>query len=256
MYNNHENRFSLSRAQEIMWEAWDEPDKRTRLRLARQALKISKDCADAYVLLALDSAKSIDEAMDLYKTGMKAGERVLGKKTFKEEAGFFWGILETRPYMRARLGFANCLRDLGNLEEAVKHYKGMIRLNPNDNQGIRDILIPCLIILNRDNEAKALYRKYKDDYSAAWAYSKALMDYRSSGNSPVANKSLVAAYKRNKYIPIYLFEIKKIPKRLPEYYSPGDTNEAIGYAHYNLAAWKASPGALEWFVSNFELLTL
>jgi hypothetical protein len=28
-----------------------------------------------------------------------AGERSLGPKAFEEDAGHFWGILETRPYM-------------------------------------------------------------------------------------------------------------------------------------------------------------
>lgn len=245
-----EKESALHQAQEIMWEAWDEPDKRTRLRLARQALKISQDCADAYVLLALDSAKTPDEAMELYKKGMEAGERAIGEKMFKEEVGYFWGILETRPYMRARVGFANSLRESGNLEEAVEHYKDILRLNPEDNQGIRDILMPCLIVLNRDKEAKALHRRYKDDSLACWAYSKALLDFRSSGGSSTANNSLAVAFKKNKHIPIYLLGIKKVPRRLPEYYSPGDTNEAVIYVHGNLAAWKASPGALDWFAQQ------
>ncbi len=245
------NNEALNQAQEIMWDAWDTPNKRSRISLARKALKISPDCADAYVLLALDAAKSPDEAFELYKTGMEAGERAIGKKMFKEEAGYFWGILETRPYMRARLGVANCLRDAGKISEAAGHYKDMLRLNPNDNQGIRELLMPCLIIMGRDKEAEALYKKYEDDSSAAWAYSRALIDFRSKGSSPEADKSIVEGLKRNKYIPIYLLEMRKIPKTMPEYYSPGDVNEAIGYAHFNLGAWKNSPGSLEWLASQF-----
>jgi hypothetical protein len=99
---------ALEQAQDIMYDAWDSSGKR-RAELARHALEISKDCADAYVLLAEEAAKSLEEAKNLYEQGVKAGERALGPQVFEEEAGYFWGIIETRPYMRARLGLAQCL---------------------------------------------------------------------------------------------------------------------------------------------------
>jgi tetratricopeptide (TPR) repeat protein len=237
---------AIDQAQELMYDAWDAPDKRTRVRLARKALEISLDCADAYVLLALDSAKSHAEAMALYKAGVEAGERAIGKAMFKKEAGRFWGILETRPYMRALVGLANSLREVGKLDEAVEHYRDMIMLNPNDNQGIRYILLPCLVVLDRVKEAKDLLKQYNDDASAAWAYSRALLNYRKSGDSPVADKSLAAAIKQNGHVVKYLLGYRKVPKRLPDYYGFGDENEAIIYAHGNMAAWEASPGAVEW----------
>jgi tetratricopeptide (TPR) repeat protein len=246
-------RSALDQAQEIMYDAWDAPDKRTRVRLARKAFEISPDCADAYVLLALDSAKSPAEAMALYKMGVDVGERAIGTKTFQEEVGYFWGILETRPYMRARVGLANCLREIGKLDEAVEHYKDMIRLNPEDNQGIRYILLPCLIVLGKDKEAEALYKQYEDDASAAWAYSRALLDYRTSGDSPVANDSLAIAIKQNGHVVKYLYGIRKVPKHLPDHYGFGDENEAVIYAHGNLGAWKASPGALEWLSARIGI---
>src|SRR4051794_23072206 len=42
----------LSRAQEIMYEAFDTPSPAKRVKLAKKALETSPDCADAYVLLA------------------------------------------------------------------------------------------------------------------------------------------------------------------------------------------------------------
>lgn len=33
--------------------------------------------------------------------------------------------------MRARFGLAQCLEELGNLDEAVGHYRELLRLNPN-----------------------------------------------------------------------------------------------------------------------------
>ena len=39
----------LEKAQDIVWEAWDEPNPRRAIALAKRALSISPDCADAYI---------------------------------------------------------------------------------------------------------------------------------------------------------------------------------------------------------------
>jgi hypothetical protein len=90
----------LGQAQDLIYDAWEYADPMKRATMARKALKISGDCADAYVLLAEAAAPA--KALELYRKGVEAGERALGKQAFGEEAGHFWGILETRPYMRAR----------------------------------------------------------------------------------------------------------------------------------------------------------
>jgi tetratricopeptide (TPR) repeat protein len=239
-------RSPLQAAQEIIYDAWDAPTRARCVALAKKALEISPDCADAYVLLAEESARSLDEAMELYRKGVEAGERALGKKTFKEDVGYFWGILKTRPYMRARAGLAMCLWEAGETEEAVKHYWGMLRLNPNDNQGIRDLLMPCLIELGRDGDAEKLFLRYKGDPMAVWRYSRALLDYRNQGDSPRATAFLKAALSENKHVPLYLLGRKKIPRYLPDYHGIGDENEAILYAYQNTRVWKSTPGALDW----------
>jgi len=93
----------LEQAQQLIYEALETVGKR-RVELAEQALKISADCSDAYVILAEEKANSPEEALKLYEAGVQAGERALGKDIFEKEAGHFWGMVETRPYMRARLG--------------------------------------------------------------------------------------------------------------------------------------------------------
>lgn len=104
---------ALERAQELMYQAWDAPTRKRRLDLAVAAIAESRDCADAFVLLAEEGASSAEEALGFYTLGVLAGERSLGASTFLDEAGHFWGLLETRPYMRARLGLAQTLWALG-----------------------------------------------------------------------------------------------------------------------------------------------
>lgn len=240
---------AVQKAQQIMYDAWDASTKTRRVSLAKKALNISPDCADAYVLLAEETAQSLDEALELYRKGVEAGERALGKRVFSEDVGHFWGFLETRPYMRARAGLAGCLWDAGQREEAVEHYWDMLRLNPGDNQGIRYELMPRLIELGRDKEAEKLFKQYRDDGMATWMYSRVLLDFRKHGDSLGAGKSLEAALKENKYVPEYLLGKRRMPRTLPPYYGYGDENEAVIYVHGNKAAWQATPGGLGWLVA-------
>jgi len=122
-------RSAVDKAQEIMYDAWKAPTRQRAVALARKALEVSPDCADAYNLLAEETAQSIEEVLDLYRKGVEAGERALGKKAFKEDVGYFWGVLETRPYMRARSGLAQSLWEADQREEAVEHYWALLRLN-------------------------------------------------------------------------------------------------------------------------------
>ena len=246
MFGDVEGETPLRKAQDIMYDAWEVSDPKRRIAMARSALEISPDCADAYVLLAEETASSLPEALHLYRQGVEAGERALGREAFEEDVGHFWGILETRPYMRARAGLAECLWATGKHEEAIGHYKEMLRLNPNDNQGIRDLLLPRLIVSGRDKEAEALFREYEDDGMAAWMYSRALLDFRKMGDSEISRKSFKVAVKKNKYVPAYLLGRKKMPQSFPDYYSPGDESEAMFYTKENLEAWKITLGALDW----------
>jgi hypothetical protein len=111
----------LDAAQELIFDAWDSADRRKRIALAKEALALSPLCADAYALLAQESAKSLDERLDLYRQAVAAGEKALGKACFRDDVGHFWGLVETRPYMRARQGLAEALWEKGEKGEAAAH---------------------------------------------------------------------------------------------------------------------------------------
>jgi hypothetical protein len=95
-------------AEGFLTQAFEAGDLQRRVTLARQALALWPNCADAYVLLA-ENARGRKEALALYRQGVEAGERALGPDAFRLDAGRFWGVMETRPYMRARLGLAHAL---------------------------------------------------------------------------------------------------------------------------------------------------
>jgi hypothetical protein len=239
----------LEQAQDVMYDAWEAASSRERVRLAKRAIEISEDCADAYVLLAEETARTPQAAAKLYAQGVAAGERALGQEIFKEAVGGFWGILETRPYMRARLGLAMALEAMGECQTAIGHLQDMLRLNPGDNQGVRYVLL--IWLLEHDDDAlQHLLDMYPDDASAIWTYGSALNAFRREGDTAASRRLRTAARKWNPHVPAYLSGRKRLPRRLPELIGMGDESEAVNCAAEQMELWRETPGALVWLNSG------
>ena len=109
----------------------------------------------------------------------------------------FWGFGETRPFMRARHGLAITLLRLGEEDAALDHVRDLLRLNPNDNQGIRYLLLAELMRRNAIPELKALLASQPDEWSANWPHTRALIAFRERlGGRPAILKLLLEARKR------------------------------------------------------------
>jgi tetratricopeptide (TPR) repeat protein len=242
----------LQKAQDLMYQAWDENDPAQRLVLAHRALALSPDCADAYVLLAEEEADTIGRAQALYLQGVEAGERALGKRFFAANTGDFWALLQTRPYMRALEGLAGTLWRLGRREEALAHYRQMLRLNPGDNQGMRYLLLELLFELERMDEVQALLREYKDETLADFGYARALVEFQRRGPSAAAVRLLRKALRQNPHVPAYLTRQKRVPGHLPDRIDLGGEREAAAYAAHFLVFWRRTPGAVDWLVEVMD----
>ena len=237
----------LDRAQDLAYSAMDAYGRR-RIQLARKAIELSPDCADAYVILAEDCA-DLDRARDLYAQGVAAGERALGPDVFAQQNWPFWGELRSRPYMRARFGLARCLEDLEQTDEAIAHYRELLRLNPSDNQGVRYSLLTALLLANRDDDVGPLLLQYGDP-SALWQYGWALWQFRREGDSPASRQQLRAAVRSNRYLPDYLTGDSEWDGFPPEEYAMGSREEAVVCDDELGDAWHATPGALEWLAAH------
>jgi tetratricopeptide (TPR) repeat protein len=237
----------LERAQDLVYEAFGSSDHAERVRLAKKARGISRDCADAWVLLAEETATTAEEATRLYEEGVHAGERAIGEEAFAELTGEFWLALDTRPYMRARLGLATALWGMERHDEAIGHYQGLLELNPNDNQGIRYTLALALLQEGRDDDLAALLAAYPDEWTANWAYIRALLAYRREGPSAGATKLLREAIKTNPHVPPYLIGREWLGNQaLPEFVGVGDESEAYNFVMESISDWLATPGAIDW----------
>lgn len=253
LFGRQDGRDLTATAQDIMYDAWEASSRSKRIALTRKALKTSPLCADAYVLLAEEEARSVEEALDYYQKGVEAGEVTLGPEGFEEYAGHFWGFLETRPYMRARAGLAATLWQLGQHQEAIDHYREMLELNPNDNQGIRYALAGHLLARNDIKTLKKLLKQYEEDSAAAWLYTQALLAFRE--NDPEADKLAEEACLANSHVPDVLSGKLPLVASQNGYITMGGQDEAGEYTMENGRAWQATPGAIEWLARVTASLT-
>lgn len=236
---------ALERAQELVYDAWEADTPREAIRLAKRALAISKRCADAHVLLAETSAKGIVDRRRHYERGVAVGEAAIGRRGFEEAVGAFWGFIETRPYMRAREGLGECLWQLGERDAAIGHYRDMLRLNPNDNQGLRWTLASWLLAVEDHDALGKLLADYEGDAFVYWPYTRTLLSLR-QGDEAAARATLRKAWDANPHVPDLLLGIASLPEEPPDAYALGSAEEAAEYVVHAAANWNATRGALEW----------
>ncbi len=221
-------------AQDLLFDA-EQATGAKRAKLIREALDVYPLSPDAYALLAADE-RNMDKKMELLEKAVEVGEKDLGKAFFKENEGHFWGLVETRPYMRARQTYANALEDLGFTEEALEEYMDLLDLNPNDNQGIRYFLLRLFIEVEDFEAAEALIERYNES-TAIFNFSKALIHFEENGITKDGVKLLKDADDANPYVVEYLTGRKQIPSNSPDFIGMGDENEAIVFVQENGHLW-------------------
>jgi len=220
---------------------------RRQIQLAREVLKIDADNADAMSLLA-QRAGDTGRRIEILEQAVEAGRRAIGKQ-WDSLVGHFWGFHETRPYMRARCALALALRAVGREQETLDHLMEMLKLNPNDNQGNRDLVPASLLALGRNQEVLDFTQKYGRD-NAIPAYASALASFRLHGNSPESRNYLEHAIASNAYVPQYLTGKATPPPQDPLGWSPGQPSEALFCLLELAPQWEATPGALKWIAST------
>ncbi|KAH8724222.1 hypothetical protein GQ44DRAFT_283193 [Phaeosphaeriaceae sp. PMI808] len=90
----------------------------------------------------------------------------------EQAIGHFWGLIDTRDYMRARFAVVDAQLKVNTsqaVETALDHMLDMLRLCRSDNMGLRDIVPALFLRLNRDQECY--------DFCKWWYTTGSEMDY-------------------------------------------------------------------------------
>lgn len=230
---------------DLVDEAWESAATKGQ-KLALQALDLWPDCIPAYEYLSA-KAKSKQQRLLYIEKGVEIGQRLFGGNFRKQNAGHFWGITETRPYMRCLHSLAFFSLEAGNLSKAIVIWEDMLDLNPSDNQGVRYSLMPALL-RQRDLKSYHKYRKQFPEDTAMFYFNDALAEFMENGPTPSANLKLRVAAGNNSYI-IPLLLHKKQPVGAPPQYTLHSPEEAHVYVFETWQLWHDTPGALQWLAT-------
>ena len=220
-----------------------------RIQLAEAALEVYPDSPDAYLILA-EEAENETDARAFLKAGVDAGERELGEAFFAENKGYFWGLHETRPYIRICKSYADSCWFSGNAEEAAKMLEHILALNPEDNTGARYLLTAAYLYSNKLKETEQVLEKFGDDAAATVAYDRMVLEYKKNGITSQLKMLYRVARNVNKHVPDYLLGIKRLPHNLPDFVGMGDANEAIEYVIVHSRLWTSLPDLLKWMLKQ------
>jgi tetratricopeptide (TPR) repeat protein len=210
-----------------------------------KALKLDPDCPEAYLSLAYRT-KDIEMAINFYQMTIKAWINTHGKNSLKKWKGNFWGVHETRTFMRAKAGLASRLCIIDKKSEAIDIYNEILILNPNDNLGVRYILGAYLVEAERYDEYQKLHAEYPEDCGAHWLYTYTQFLFKTEGVNKNTQKALEKAFNINKHVIPYLIGINKMPSKMPSGMGLGDESEAVWLAEDIGFAFARTKGFLEW----------
>lgn len=150
------------------WEALDEPtgsgDPKLAERSFREAIKLDPSMVDAYngLAQAAEHTGDLRAAEDYYRRAYMAAREALGSES--PQAYVWWLDLETRPYMRARHGLGWVYWQTGRLPEAIAEHEALLRLNENDNQGVRYLIGPLYQLAGDTANAMEAYKRFSKNY--------------------------------------------------------------------------------------------
>lgn len=170
-------------AEDILEMAYDARTKKDRIRLAKEALNRYDKCYDASILL-IESENNLEKRLRNFEGLIKDIEADFHTKGLFEEdnIGHFYGLVETRPYLRAIYSFIEDLISAKQYDRAILECEKALRLNEKDNMGIRYKLM-TLYAHNADKaKANKLYEKFQDS-SPSMLLPYALVCYKNNSFS-------------------------------------------------------------------------
>lgn len=237
-------------AEDMAYQAHSAKTPRQRILMAKKALELDPNCCEAYMILEQALAKDPVESIQYFDKAIAAAKKSLGEAFFKDNEGHFWGLHETRSFMRAQLYKVQSLWQVHRQSEAIEICWELLKFNTNDNQGVRYILFDFLLTDNRLIDIEKLLKKFKDEGSSHWEYNLALYYFKKFGpESEKTLKQIKIAVNSNPFIEKYLTGKLKAPKESPSSYSLGSKEEAICYLQDSAVPWANTSTAVEWLDS-------
>lgn len=167
------------------------------IKYAKKALKLDPYCLDAEYLIAQSEAENIDVLLIKMEKIIRKGEAQLKERriSMEEDAGSFYGLLGTRPYMRIRKGYLELLLEMGRFRMAIGEAEELLRLSENDNLGVRYSLMALYCFFEEEGNALNLFSRYEEE--SAFMFLPLIALYYKMGNVKKMRKYIKRLANRN-----------------------------------------------------------
>lgn len=181
----------------------------------------------------------------LLKRGVALLDHALANSPI-EDVELHWFMAENRPVLRTFIRYAAWLLDADENDAANERFWQYLRLNPQDNHGVRQILANGLLQAGDDDTVLTLCARFTDDIMPEIAFGRVLAHYR-QGELGAAADALHAANQTNPHI-ISTLRNKQAPQPpISEHgITVGGMDQAWLYREQMRDLWVATPGLLDW----------
>jgi pentatricopeptide repeat protein len=220
-------------ADALFYQAMDATNAEARVKTLEAALAKNPRHIDAIVELA-QLYDDDNTAFLFLSRAIEFGEEDL-EDELRNDAGHFWGLHHTRPFMRAKQAIAERYFEAEELINAAYEMEEMLRLNPNDNQGMRWMLMEVYCRMDRLDDAERLLREYPEDGMPFLPFTGLLIRFRKVGDSPELRISLREQADWNPHIVPRLLEPSLISHEVYTTFSPRSPEEADLYCQQFLS---------------------
>ena len=156
-----------------------------------------------------------------------------------------WLAMDNRSGLRLLYRRSLYFRDMED-ERECSSLEFFLRINPNDNQGVRTLLINLYLRERKDREAMALAHTYPADMLVDINFGNVLAHYR-LGQLKDAESLLKKAHYEHPLVARMLWRKRvKQPALQPNSITLGGEDEAWIYRDEMRETWAATPSALDW----------
>lgn len=163
-----------------------------------------------------------------------------------------WASLENRPFLRTFQGAILELMKETEYESAIEKCRFVLNVNPNDNQGIRYLLLECYFHQKEPKNVLKLINEYEEEWSLDFSYGGVLANLqlkKIEKAKELLRKALVDHPKTGKEIT----KKRHSEPRNEGFYGGivlGSDYEAYDYWIRNGEFWKETNGAIEFVKEN------
>lgn len=150
----------LEEADDYYFDALETNDLDKQEELLEKCLSLNPDHLDANILLTINNLPPYFAIPRLQELERKEKRKL--KKEDLYVPGSMYGIFETRPYMRCLLHIAQSACDAGMYKIALKYYELILKLNPNDNMGVRYVIPGLYLYYDKRKPLEQLIDFYQE----------------------------------------------------------------------------------------------